>query len=338
MDEDEVIVAPRFDAAEHETYDEADVHALRMDSSLPADFREDENAIFLARQLDYVRARVYSRKLPNMKGALLVPTSTEIPEWAETVRQRQYDEVGMAKIISNYADDLPRADVRAKETTIRVHDLGNAYGYNISEIRASRANGTGLDVAKGNAARRAQEEKINRIVLRGEPEYGLFGLLNHPNIPVILTLNGDWLNPATTAQMIYDDLVAMFNAISDQSNGVHRPNFLGLPLAKWQAANSKIIPDTGGQSALEFFLRKHPGIQVEDVFEFKGAGLNGEGGGEDMIMMYERDIENLRHELVMPFNQLPAQVRNLETVVNCIARTAGVQIDYPMAFVKAAGI
>src|SRR5215467_8231878 len=110
---------PRFQDYEH--YDEADV---LMIANSPigrlTDFREDIDTIFLARQLDYVRATNYVRELPASNADRIVPDDTSIPEWAETVWQYAYDMVGMAKVISNYADDLPRADVRATQRSVGV--------------------------------------------------------------------------------------------------------------------------------------------------------------------------------------------------------------------------
>ena len=60
------------------------------------------------------------KKLPGMNGLSLVPVSSEAPEWAETVTERIYDMVGMAKVIANYADDLPRADVAMTERAVKV--------------------------------------------------------------------------------------------------------------------------------------------------------------------------------------------------------------------------
>ncbi len=50
----------------------------------------------------------------------------------------------MAKIISSYASDLPRADVKGKPTTAIIKSLGDSYGYSIQEMRAS---GYGRQVA-----------------------------------------------------------------------------------------------------------------------------------------------------------------------------------------------
>ncbi len=338
MDEDEDQVAPRFDAAIHTSYDESDLEAIRQNSSalFPDANREDvgENSIYLARQLDYVKARTYEKRYPEMKGGLLVPTATDTPQHAETITWRMYDQVGMAKIIANYADDLPRADVRAQEKTVRVRDIGDSYGYNVNELAASRALGTGLDVRKAGAARMAIEQKVNRIVLRGDEDFGLMGFLNHPNIGEVVGLHGDWVNPATTGDMILEDLNLMVVALIEQSHGVHAPNFLALPPAPHAAASTRRLGDTT-ETALGFFKRMYPGVQVESVYECRNAD---ETTGQDIVLLYERSEENGAAELVMPFSQLPPQARNLEFVVPCLSRHAGVHIRYPLAYIKGVGI
>jgi hypothetical protein len=93
-------------------------------AALRNNFHEDADTIFLARQLDYVRAQTYDRQLPATNADALVPDDTSIPEYAESVTQYAYDMVGMAKVISNYADDLPRADVRSTSRSVSVRTLG----------------------------------------------------------------------------------------------------------------------------------------------------------------------------------------------------------------------
>jgi hypothetical protein len=48
--------------------------------------------------------------------------------------------------------------------------------------------------------------------------------------------------------------------------------------------------------------------------------------------MYERSVDNFAHDYVMPFTQLPPEQRNLEILTNCLARSAGVSVYYPLAF------
>jgi len=321
-----------FDPEIHMNYDEDDLRAIEAEAPR-LQFNQD-NSIFFARQLDYVKARAYNRKYVELKGNLLVPVATDVPEWAETVSVKSWDTVGIAKIISNYADDLPRADVRAVERAVRVQTLGDSYGYNVNELRASQAAGTGLDVSKGLAARRAIEQKLNRIVLRGDTDFGMFGLLNHPNVALVTRTGTAWTLGTTTGDMILADLNALYTAIINQSNGLHEPNFLALPPTQRAIASSRVVSGTMGVTALEFFLRQHPNIRVEGVYEMKGAGT----GATDVAFMYERTEENLWHDLVMPFRQLPPQARNLEFVIPCMARSAGVSVQYPLGFAKMEGI
>lgn len=73
-----------------------------------------------------------------------------------------YDRTGVAKIINNYATDLPRADVKGKPTTAYVKSVGDSYGYSVQEMRASRLAGKSLDVRKAEAARYAADYALNK--------------------------------------------------------------------------------------------------------------------------------------------------------------------------------
>lgn len=315
-------------------YDAADKQAVVTFSAQHQLAFNEDASVFLARELDYVKRRVYEKKFPEMMGLVLVPISTETPEWAETVVTKSYDAVGMAKIISNYADDLPRADVEANETTVRVKTIGDSYGYNVNELRASQALGAELPTRKANAARRAIEIKQNRIALLGDAEHGLYGLMNHPNIGTTSGLNGDWADPATTALQIVEDIDTLIQAVQLQSLGTHRVNRIALPSVSLAAAQRKYIAETGGKSALAVAKENHPGVEFMSVAEFNDLT----GAGVTSTIVGEFSVDNASYELVMPFNQLPAQARNLELVTPCLARTAGVSVYYPLAFTKATGI
>jgi hypothetical protein len=325
---------PLDSAATHERYDEGWAASLTIAAAKL--FREDALGdsvtigIWLARQLDYVVSKVYVRLLPAINANRLVPDDTSIPEWVETVTIMQYDAVGMAKVIANYADDLPRVDVRGAAKTTTVKTIGDSYGYNVNELRASRATGIGLDQRKADTARRAIELKIASIKLNGDPVYGLTGLFGSPNIPEAILPNlGDWAT--LTGDQIYANLIYMAGAYTQQNLGVHVPNFLELAPKAYIAATTKLITSATPMSAMTAFTNAFPGITPEMIWELTGAGT----GGKDMALLYERNADNLAHYYVMPFTQLPPDARNLEIVVDCMARSGGVQIFYPLALLKA---
>jgi hypothetical protein len=319
----------------HENFDEADLSVC--DGFANAHLREDAYSVtdsgtlglWLARQLDYVKSRSYDRHFPNMNANALVPDATDAPEWAETITIRMFDSVGMAKVVANYADDLPRVDVRAVAKTITVKTIGDSFGYNVNELRASRATGVALDQKKADMARRAIELKISSIKLMGDALYGLFGLFNQPNIPAFVMPNtGDWT--VLTGAQIYANMIAMVNAYNLQGNGIHTADHLELAPKAYAAANSQFVTGPTGIpiTALALFQQANPQITVENIWELTGVGA----GGKDYALLYERSADNFAHDYVMPFSQLPPEQRNLEIVTNCLARSAGVSVYYPLAF------
>lgn len=319
----------------HEHFDEADLPAINQvvlaARSVGQPLREDASPLF-GRMLDYVRSRIYETQRPAMRAFDMIPVISEAPAWAETITTRTFTSVGVAKVISNYADDLPRADVGGAESTVRVKDIGDSYGYNISEMRAAEATGTPLIPRKAEAARRAVDVKVAQLAMVGEAQYGLYGLLNHPNIGTTTGLNGDWTNPATTDEEVAADLNALGMAIPMQSAGVHRATMIALALEDYGQLTTRFVADSGGRTILAVFQANNPGVQVIPVVELAGAGPGGTTNG---VIVAERSPENYGFEMPMPFNQLPAQARNLELVVNCLARVAGLQVFYPLAITKA---
>jgi hypothetical protein len=236
----------------------------------------------------------------------------------------------MAKVISNYADDLPRADIAGAMQTVMVKTIGDSYGYNVNELRASRATGVGLDQRKADAARRAIDLKIATIKLKGDEAYGLHGLFTHPNVPEMILPNpGNW--STLTGDQIYANLVGMVGAYERQNLGVHTANYLALAPDAFLAVTTKFVTTAPGLpiTPLALFQNQYPGITIDNVWECEKAD-----DGHDIALLYENDADNLAHEYVMPFTQLPPEPRNLEIVVNCLARSGGVQVYYPLALLK----
>lgn len=317
---------------DHMNYDEADVQGVvSFGAAVNLSFNQDDS-VAMARQLDYVKTQTFNRQLPPMRGLDLFPVSNDTPEWAEAIVYRSYDVVGFAKIVANYADDLPRADVKGTEVMVPVRTIGDAYGYNVQEMTLTAAGIANLPVQKGIAARVMIERKINQIALVGDPLYGLYGGATHPNIGTT-TITGDW-NGAATAAQILADVDVLYQAVRIQSKGVHTPNRFALPMTAMAAAQRKIVPDSGGKTAYTMAREKYPNMEWLDMFELEAGGVT----TDSLAIMGEFNAMNATLEMVMPFNQLAAQARNLELVVPCLARTGGVSVHYPLAFTKAVDI
>jgi hypothetical protein len=312
-------------------YDSTDLDAMRI--VLPQmGFNFDDNGIYFARALDYVKARTYTRLLPPLSGDRLVPTSTDTPASAQSVTYSIYDSVGMAKIIANYADDLPRADVRGREVSVLVRGIGDSYGYTQQDLRSALATNSNLPGRKADAARSAVARKENSLKIVGDTDYGMYGLTNHPNIPTVAAITGSWAT--ATGDQIVADTSALLNAIINQSNGIHTPNVLAMTNQSRSYMFSKRMSGAAQTLAGDALRAQYPDVEFVVAQELRGKG----SAGTDMMVAGQRDIDNYYYDSAMEFTQHPPQARNLEFVVPCEARAAGLVVVRPLSLATMGGL
>ncbi len=288
---------------------------------------------FFARQLEQIRQKTYDLKLVQLKARMLVPVDNSVNPGAQAVTYRQFTPNGLAKIISSYADDLPRSDVQGKEFTAQIKSIGASYGYSIQEIRGAQMVGLPLDQRKANAARRAVEERIDLIAQKGDANTGLIGFLNQANALVYTIPNGAGLSQlwsSKTPSEILADMSAVPNNIVTTTKEVEQPDTMLLPLAQYGLIATTPMSPTNASNVtiLEFFLRTNPYIKmVEPWYALTGAGA----GGFDRMVVYRRDPDALMLVIPQEFEQFPPQQRGLEFLVPCHARCGGVQTPYPLS-------
>ena len=92
-------------------------------AQIPAQIMDANESIFFLRELESVKSRSYDVKYRNLKANALVPVSTEGDPGAAVITYQQYTKVGVAKIIADYADDVPRADVYGIEVSKKVYPV-----------------------------------------------------------------------------------------------------------------------------------------------------------------------------------------------------------------------
>ncbi len=298
-----------------------------------------DESIFFEKQLSQVKSATYDVKYANLKARTLFPVSKEINPGAEVILYEQYDSVGMAKVIASYGDDLPRADIKGKEFTAKVKSLGASYGYSLQEVRAAKFAGKPLQQRKAEAAKRAILQKENSIAFFGDSAFGLGGFISAPNITSVTIPNdgtgSSTLWSAKSAEQIIRDMHLVANTIVETTKGVEIPDTLLLPIEQYNLAATKKVGVDSNMTALKFFLETSPYIkQVEWVNELKDAGT----ASAEVIMAYRRDPMALTLEIPQDFEQLDVQERNLEFLVPCHSRTAGVLVYYPLSIAKGEGI
>jgi hypothetical protein len=333
-------------------YSVADYEAL-MSSTIPAalvgvlgmrfDSAEDAS-VFFARELDYIKSQSYDVEYPEFTALSIFPISSEVNPGAETVTYYSYDKTGMAKIISNYATDLPRADAKGKPTTAIIKSIGASYGYSVQEMRASRMAGKSLDVRKAEAARYQIDYLNNKIAWAGDEETGLIGVLSAGNNIPFYTIpaNGEgsstlWKNK--TAAQILADINGMQAQVAKNTKNVERPDTLVLPADVYIDISTRQIDNTG-YTIKRFVLENAPYLkEIVPAAELQSDATDTNPYAPQAVaLLFKKDPRKITIENPLPFYQYPLQPQGLEVIVPCEARTAGAIIYYPLSLLIALGI
>lgn len=338
----------------HLSYDSADEAVLRNGTVLKsvgrtvsrADGIGTESAsVFFARELDYIKTQTYDVVYPEMTALSLFPVSSEIPEGAETFTYYSYDRTGMAKIINNYATDLPRADVKGKPVTGYVKSIGDSYGYSVQEMRASRMTGKSLDVRKGESARYAVDYLVNKIAWMGDKENNLIGILSEENdIPkfVLSTVTVDGEEKTEfrykNADQILEDVNNMQKYISKITKNVEKPDTLVLPAHVYIDLATRRIPDTD-TTILKFLMDNAPYLkEIREANELQAESTDMNPTGSNVALLYTNNEKKMTLEIPMHFLQHTLQEKGLEIIIPCEERVAGMVIYYPLSALIAEGI
>lgn len=306
--------------------------ALAMRHNFDAD-----ESIFFARELEAVKSQTFDIKYPLLKARQFIPVSNEAGPGAESITYRQFSQVGMAKLIANYADDLPRADVAAKEFISPIKSIGMSYGWNLQEVRAAAMTGKPLNARRAQAALRGHLARENKIAWFGDTICNLPGFLSNPNIIAVVLPNDGAGASTTLASKTPDqqvrDLNSMATAVHDTSKGVESPDTLLMPITQFNLIFTTRLP-ASDMSVGRWFLDNSPHISnVDWLNELDGTGA----GGTDSLLAYRRSPSHLTLEIPQDFEELPVQERNLEFVVPTHHRVGGVIIPYPLSISKADG-
>jgi hypothetical protein len=339
----EIAKLGRFDAAEL-----ARLHgALVMHrADVFGEHRLDANeTMVLVNQLEYFRARTADIQRPAFKARMLVPVTSEVDPGAETWAYAQWDRAGMAKVVANYADDIPKVAAFAKRFVQAVETIALGYGWSWLDMQRTARAGVPLRTRLATAVRDGFEARIETIAAIGIPETGATGLLNNANVPVIAAsapATGSspvWGGPDKTPLEIVGDMLAMENAIISNTKGVLEPDTLILPLAKLSYISQKSIysaaPSDPMVTILSTFLGKSRSITNIEFWWFADtAGA----GGTARACMYKRDPSVVHIEIPQEQSELPPQAKNLSLEINSVGRIGGVAWEYPLGGVYMSGI
>jgi hypothetical protein len=298
---------------------------------------DDAQSIFFLRELEQIKARTFEVEYAPLASTRLIPIDSSTSPGAMTVTYSQYDSTGIAKIISNYADDLPTADARGRQYTSNLKSIGNSFIISIDDIRAAQFAGKPLEQRKANAALLAHLQLMNKLAFFGDATAGITGWLTNGTISNAFVAGGDvnarlWVNK-TPIEILFD-LNDAISFIIDSTNGVEQPNVIAIPITQYQYISSTPFSNVSDVTILDFFLRTNPGVTVEWANELKGAFT----GGTDGLIAYDRSINKFWQEIPQVFEMFPPQWHALAYSIPCHSKHGGTIVAYPQSQVFRRGI
>lgn len=290
---------------------------------------------FVLSQVTYVERAVNEIIYPDIQYQSLVPVDTSAPEWTKSVTYFSSDKFGKAEWLNGNADDVPRAGSERTMFSTNVYLAAIGYGYGLEEISQAALAGVNLTSDDAAAARRAYEEFVDGVALRGDASKGFVGMFNNPGAIAITAPNGNWASQTITAQQVLADI-----------NAALLPTFVGtlytsiadtliLPFERFQRLGEILITGTN-ETLLQFVQRANVyTFQTGRPLTIRGAyGLMGAGaGGTNRMVAYLRDPRVLKMHIPMPHKFLPVyQAGPLRWEVPGIFRLGGLDLRLPQSF------
>ncbi|MGI4776948.1 MAG: DUF2184 domain-containing protein [Janthinobacterium lividum] len=287
---------------------------------------------FVLSQTTYIERAVNQIVYGDIQYQDLIPVDTSAPEWVKTITFYSGDKFGKADWINGNADDIPRAGSERSKYESSVYTAGIGYGYGLEEISQAQMLGINLPSDDAAAARRAYEEMVDRVLLRGDATKGFQGLINNTSVTAIAAPTGNWAG-ATPAQIIAD------------INAILMPTFSGtlytsiadtllLPFEKLQILAQTLVPNTT-EILLSFLQRQNVYTQttgrpltIRGIYGLLTAGA----GGTARAVAYVKDPSVLKAHIPMPHRFLPVyQAGPIRWEVPGVFRMGGLDIRKPQS-------
>lgn len=329
---------------------------LKIDTSLP-EFKAYERAaenvgiskkddsFFFARNLEFIRQQVFKptyNELKLLNGGLLSINSA-IPEGAENDTYDMLDSAGEADVVADFADDIKTVEVFGSQVTNGIKSIATSYIYSVQDLRKDKMLGqVGRSSVenKALAARRALDQKIEKMLGFGDVRYGIKGMFNAASVPssaAAATGSGSTTTWATkTAANILADVEEAINDMIDLTGGNEIPNTMLIDATNYHLIKKKALDTTmySGKSVLKY-IEEEFNLKVEWVQQLKNGFVNGTKSG---LVLYNNAQDKL--EGVLPIRLMPhaPQIKNLSTKNILEARCGGVRAFYPYSISYTTGI
>jgi hypothetical protein len=295
---------------------------------------------FVVSQQTVIEQQVIKIQYPDVQYPDLVPVDTATGnEWVKSITYYSSDMVGKADWFHHTALDVPLAELTREKFERGMEMAAIGYRYTLEEVAQSmNTPGLNLTADKAVACRRAYEEFVDNIALRGSTGKNMQGLMNSSLVtattaPADGTAGGTTFASKSNDQVIRDINNAL-TGIATGSNWLYYADTVLLPPAVLVGLAGRMFQNQP-MTLLEW-LKTYNVLTVQTGRPITLAGVRGLEtagvGGISRMVAYRRDPQVLKMWIPMPHRFLPVWQRGpLVFDVPGIFRLGGVEIRIPAA-------
>ncbi len=328
--------------------------SLAQDSAGNLTFVQDaDEGRFFDLQLQHIKAKIYEAQYPEFIFMNYFPVSRVADKADESISYYMFDHTGMASIVHPDAEDIPMVDVYGQKRTIDIFTVSSGYGFSYDELWKSIKANANLPMRKANAAREEIERKIELLGWYGDSDWGIVGLLGHPNITISpMTAGATSGSSVVTGMTPLENLKWLneaYSTVRDITEEKFNPDAFFLPIKQYDHLSvTPLSADNPSRSILDFWKGTHPEVKtikstnrLKDVANASKLGHYPSGaltGSSDCAVFCVLDEDVITYELPLSFTQLETQLKGLKRITPCIAKVAGVMIVHPLTVYVKEGI
>ena len=303
-----------------------------------AGVRQDQVA-FTVGQLEMLEQTIYETFYSNPLDAFaFVPMKPRMEPGWRSYSYRREEKLGNAKFMTSDADDRPNVDTTLSKTEIPIFEFGAAYSYSVTDTEAAAI----LDFDEVQAKARNCAEAVarfhNDFALYGpaglEGGSGIvravegadFGFVNYNGVNLATPVDGDWA-AVTDSGVLYDDVNTVITQVITQSDGVHRPTDVLLPLSVWTRLERTRMSLDNNSTVLEQLRANNPGVTFSMSFSLDGRGA----GGTDRVIAYQKDPRMVEYVHSLVYDEAQPDRDGWKFRVQARGKAAGVVLRYPLS-------
>jgi len=297
---------------------------------------------FLSTYLEQKMPGVLRKKLPALyfDDGTYCPQIADIAVGAESLSVEVVQHYGQAAIMAGAAQDAPMAEVTIGKDIYRIVHIFGATSYSDPEIRAAEfATSRGQTVTSISderlmAMRRMIDERSHLLCAYGSAKHDIFGVLNHPQVPLSNSSTLKLYKSDTTSKAIIDFVSEGYYDVWEDTNFLEMPNILFVSPEAFKLFNTTYRSDTTDQTIINIIRNVLPSIQaIAPMRELASSqletnGVHAGGTGKDRMMFANLSPNNYKRHF-SPLFVMPPNQEGMKYNVYGYKSVSSVQFDYP---------